>query len=972
MDTNFQTLQELMPHRVRRILIVSSPYDAFVMEEDGGVLDHVFMRFRGISLVEPPNFTVVSNYEKALEIVEPKKFDLMVIMPRVLGVDQVLLGEKIKGKDPHLPVVLLAHSTKGVQKFIEKWPTPFIDELFVWSGNRTVLWTILKWVEDRLNVEHDTKFAVVQVLILIENDPVHYSSLLQMLYQSIVNQTKALQDETLNEEQRMLMLRGRSKILLAKNYEEGMKLYEKFKPHLFGIFASTRFQKDEKDYDNAGISFLKHVQSESPHVPVLLLGTSEDRPESFDIGASFLDKNSDSLHMNIKAFLIEHMGLGDFICRLPTGEEISRCTNIQSLERVLGELPLESIAYHVNLNHFSKWLLARSEVELATIFRDKKCSDFSDMEELRKYFIDQIHAKRMNSQLGIVSSISMENFDSEALLQRIGDGSFGGKARGLAFMAKYFHQNRHVFEKFKNVSITTPKTMIISTDYFDEFINDNGLQDFFEAKCTNQEVEQRFMKAFLPKNLKDELKIYLEQVKYPIAVRSSGLLEDNLEEAYAGLYATYMLANSDLDIEKRLELLSNAIKLVYASTFYEGAKAFSKATQHRVEEEKMAIILQQITGDHYGEYFYPAISGVARSRNFYPVDHMLPEEGIANIAVGFGKILDESNQSIRFSPKYPQHITQFSNVDNILKNSQKSFFALKICGQSCQDDGMNLVRRDVFDARHELPIQMCSSTYIVGDNIIRDYYSVRNGVPVLTFAHILKQNKIPIAEILSELFEIGKKGFGADLELEFAVNLPSNQNEKIEFVLLQIRPLVGKFENVKIGLAESAIKKSICYSTNALGCGEVDGISDMIFVKPEMFLAKNTVAMVSEISKLNKSLENQGRRYILVGPGRWGTADHCLGVPVSWNDISNVAVIVEAVTEDFRADPSHGTHFFQHITSLGIIYMTVYEKEDFLDWDWIKKQKPVYETDFISHIRIKNGFKIMVDGKKNIGVITNN
>ena len=974
MGTKFKIYHNLMPYRVREILIVSSPYDAFIMEEDGGLLEHVFMRIRGVSLIEPPKITVVTNYKQALESISQKSFDLVVIMPKILKPDVIKLGKSIKDQHPNITVILLVHSAKSLTLYKKKIPKNAIDQVFIWSGNRNILWTILKWSEDKINTPHDTEMAMVRVLILIEDSPSYYSSILPILYQSIVRQTKAVLDDSLNEEHRLMKLRARTKILLANNYEEAMELYIRYRPYLLGIFSDIRFPKGGKIDPEAGIKFLSFVKNELPDLSLLLLSTEKANiSKAKEIFVRFQDKNSPSLHLEIRRFLVDYMGFGDFIFRMPNGVEVSRASNLVNLEKVLKTVTRESLRYHVMLNHFSNWLLARSEISLATKFRSLDYYDFANLDELRKRLVSILTETRSLRQKGIILSFKKDGFDPEMTFLKIDEGSLGGKARGLAFMVKHLQQNSAKLKKISNISILIPRTLVLSTDCFDDFMEDNNFEDFTEVEYSDQLVAQLFTQAKLPKNIEEDLRAYLAKVTYPIAIRSSSLLEDSKDEPFAGLYSTYMLPNNHPNINERYRQLSMAIRLVYASIFYESPKAFSKSTQHRTEEEKMGVLIQEVIGSHYGELYYPAISGTAQSHNFYPLNFMKASEGIANLSIGFGKIIVERGQTLRFSPKYPKNIAQFSTVDDILSNCQKSFFALNMKIDEQNDlkwlnEETNYILKDIDEATNDYPIKFLSSSYLQEDHVIRDSF-ISGSYPVVTFANILKHNKLHLAQLLSTILKIGKEGFGCDVEMEFAINLSQSPDTPHQFYLLQARPLTTSQSDIYQEITQSDIKQALCYSTNALGQDDYEDINNIIIVKPDKFNSSSSILISKEVSKLNAKLKKQNKKFLLIGPGRWGSADHCLGIPVAWNDISNVSAIIEATIPSVSADPSQGTHFFQNITALGITYITIFNKSDFLNWEWFFKQEIVEQTDNIAHIYLDHPLILKIDGRKNQGVI---
>ncbi|MCK5883543.1 MAG: hypothetical protein KAG61_07625 [Bacteriovoracaceae bacterium] len=975
--SNYSCYHDLMPNRVKNILVVSSPYDAFIMEQDGGLLEHVFMQVRGISLVEPPRFTVVSSGDEAFEILGLKKFDLVLSMPRYLDKEKTIIFAKAIKEIQLVPVVLMVRSAKELSHKVKNYPKDIIDNVFMWSGNRSVLWSVLKWCEDRMNAEHDTQLADVRTIIVIEDSPYYYSSLLPMLYRSIVKQTQAVMDDTLSDEHRLVKLRARTKILLATDYEEAEVLYKKFRPYLLGIVSDTRFPRAGEVDAEAGIKFLKMVKKDMPELPLLLTSTEGiNREKAKEIPARFQDKNSAHLHKELRKFLVSNMGFGDFIFRLPSGEEVVRASNFKAMEKALKHVPKECLLYHSMQNHFSNWFFARAEVELASYFRAMNPHEFDSPEEIRKCLVQALRDHRKQRQRGIIAEFNSGEFDFDSVFSKMGEGSLGGKARGLAFMSRYLNENIHRFDEYQNVSVSLPKTVVIGAEYFDEYVEENDLYDLSEHAFTNKEIALKFSKGRLPETLAADLRELLEVADYPLAVRSSSLLEDSQEQPFAGLYATYMLPNNDQDFDERFFQLAHAVKMVYASTYFEAPKAFSRTTKHRTEEEKMAVVIQQVVGDVYGEYFYPLLSGTAQSHNFYPLNFMKAEEGVTQISMGLGKIVVEGGQTIRFSPKFPKKIVQFSSAIDTVQSSQKQFYCLRMTGGTSTgawvDEDVTLIKRDVSDAKNETPFYLIASTYEANNARVRDSFDGK-GIPILTFASILKYGEFPLAQVIETMLDIGKRGFGCDIEIEFAVNLNQNYLEsggkKWEFVLLQARPMITADDGLDVSISNNEIEKSMCYSTNALGRGVSKDITDIIYLDPEHFNSINSMNIIPEISKLNAELEKEDRKYLLVGPGRWGSSDHCLGVSVQWNDISSVGGIIEAATSDFRPDPSQGTHFFQNITSLGIAYFTVHNREDQLDWDWFKNCDDEADFKFIKHIRLEKPITIKVDGKKNAGVV---
>ena len=794
-----------------------------------------------------------------------------------------------------------------------------------------------------------------------------------ILHEAVVQQTHAIIGDTVNEEHRLWMLSARTKILLAQSFEEGLDLYNRFKPYLLGVLTDTEFPRKGKLDPEAGVIFLQKIKAELPELPMLLLSSEKSNQEAaLRINTLFQDKNSPSLHVEIRKFLVKHLGFGDFVFRMPDGREVGRVSTLRDLELALAHLPEESLKYHLFLNHFSNWLMARSEIYLAARFRTAKSLNLKGVEQIRAYLINNLKQQRMLQQRGLVIPFNAKSYDSEFDMLRIGDGSLGGKARGLAFMARFLQENMDKLEKYANIKVMIPKGLIIATDHYDRFIEENNLQDFAQIKCPDEDISRRFLGASLAEPLLQDLRVFLAKNKTPLAIRSSSLLEDSRDQPYAGMYSTYMLSNNHDDPAVRLEQLQNAIKLTYASVFFESPKAFSKTTKNRTEEEKMAVLIQPVTGRRHGDFFYPAISGTVQSYNYYPIDRMLPEEGAGQISLGMGKIVVEGGQSLRFSPYYPQSLYQFSSVDDILDNAQKHFYAISLKDPSevSFDQDTNLVKRAIYDAMDEEPVKMLASTYYPSDHRIRDTFS-KTGAPILTFANILKYESFPLAAILRDMILIGRKGFGCDIELEFAVNLPTKQDEAGEFILLQARPLNAPTADTShVDITAGDIEKAFCYSPNVLGFGLTEQVSDIVFVKCEDVSSRNTVQVVRQIAHINSLLAEEGRKYILIGPGRWGSRDHCLGIPVAWQDIAEVVGIVETGSDTLKADPSQGTHFFQNLTSLGITYFSIHHESSFLKWDWIRSLPVTHDLENVSHVRLPRPLVAKINGRKGVGVLT--
>ncbi len=965
----FKVFHELMTIKIREILLVSSPYDAFIMEEDGRLSSRIINEYRGLNLSQPPRVTRTSSAHEALTLLQKKKFDMVITMPHLEEMDAFSFGLEIKRLDPSLPVILLAHSLRGIYPLPENENCTGIDKIFILTGNSDPLLALVKNAEDRLNVEHDTIKANVRVLILVEDSPVYYSSFLPLIYKEIVKQTQAVLEVGLNEEHRLLTMRARPKILLAEDYHEALKLYQRYKEFLFGIIADTRLPKNGKLVPDAGFQLLSQIRKELPDLPLLLLSAEPaNRDKASKIPAVFLDKNSPNLLVEIHDFFLTHLGFGDFIFRMSDGTEIDRASNLRQLQEKVSQIPDESLWYHAERNHFSNWIMARSEIALATTFRKVKATDFSSPDELRDYIVSNIRKLRRWRQKGVVARFNANHFDHYVRdFVKIGEGSLGGKARSLAFMSAILQEHQELYEKYPKLNIIIPKTLVVSVDGFESFVSQNHLLRFADNGYTDKEVTKGFLNAKMPDWLTNQLKDFITQVKYPLSIRSSSLLEDAQFQPYAGLYQTYMIPNNHDDLSVRLQHFFTAIKLVYASTYYEGPKAFAKNTSNKPQEEAMAVIIEQIAGDAYGDYFYPAISGIAQSHNFYPVSYMKPEEGIAHIALGFGKTVVEGEKTLRFSPKYPKIVPQFSTVDDILSNSQRFFYSLKVKNYATNLNFFkhnNLEKREVDEAQNEFPVRTLASTYIPEEHRIRDTGFIP-GPKILTFAPVLKFNLFPLPELLCDFLELGRKSMGCPVEIEFAVNLSSEKGHKSDFFFLQMRPMVADESRFEVQITRDEFKKAFCRSSQALGNGRNDKIADIVFIKPEDFKVDSTLQMVEEIDRVNAVLREAEKSYLLIGPGRWGSADRWLGIPVQWRNISGVGAIIELRNEQLKADPSQGSHFFQNITSLGIHYITVTEdSEDYLDWEWLNSLPTVQEMTFLRHVKLEKPMILKIDGRK--------
>ena len=966
---NFKVFLELMSSKVKEILLVSSRYDAFIIEEDVTLASRIIHEYSGLNLSQPPRVTRTSSALHALKLLDERRFDLIFTMPNLEDMDAFTLGKKIKEKNPALPVYLLAHSMRGIQTSTEAMHHEGIDKVFIWSGNADLLLAIIKSTEDALNVDYDTTHARVCVLIFVEDSPPYYSSLLPIFYKEVVRQIQAVLELGVNEEERLLIMRTRPKILSAQTFEEATALYEKYKPYLMGIISDTRFPKQGKLYGNAGIDLLSRARQEIPHLPLLLFSSEpENRARARQIPAEFLDKNSPKLLEEIHDFFLAHLGFGEFVFRTPDGSEVGRASKLRMLEEQLAVIPDESLCHHIEKKDMANWVMMRSEIPLASTIRDLSCSTFSSTGDMREYIISLIHLVRKWRQKGVVARFNRKEFNIDLLdFAKIGQGSLGGKARGLAFMSSMLQEDIRLFQTYQESTIRIPQTIVLATDVFEEFVETKDLKRFAADGYADEEVARAFLKAKMPGEVVSDLQAYLEQVAYPLSVRSSSLLEDAQFQPYAGLYETYMIPNNHPDFSRRLESLVNAIKLVYASTYYESPKAFAKSAASQAKDESMAVVIQQLVGGMHGDHYYPAISGVAQSHNYYPVSHMRPEEGIVQMAIGFGKTVVEGGTSLRFSPRYPEILPQFSTVDDMIANSQRFFYSLRMRDHddiSRLDAPFHLEKRDIYDARNEFPVIACASTYDPAEHRIRDT-GEGPGAKIITFSQILKYRSIPLPEMLSDILELARRNMGCAVEMEFAVNLRKGKPGSCDFYLLQIRPMVTDEDRFEVEITEQDLARSFCFSTLALGNGKRDDISDIIFVKQDDFEIEATPEIAEEVGRLNGMLLTKKRPYLLVGPGRWGSLDRWLGIPVQWRHISGVGAILEIRGPLIKADPSQGSHFFQNITSLGIPYVTVTEgTQDRLDSQWLASLPVVNETAHLRHVRLPRPLTIKIEGRR--------
>lgn len=965
----FKVFYDLMARKINDILLVSSPYDAFIMEEDGRLAERIIHEYRGLNLSRPPKINWVCTAQEALQALSRKPFDMVITMPHLDDMDAPSLGREIKKLYAELPVFLMTHSSGVILQNARYADRRAFDRLFVWCGNTDLLLALIKNVEDRMNVAFDTEHAKVRVIILVEDSPLYRSTILPLLYREIVLQTQAVMEESVNEQHRILRMRARPKILLAENFEEAEELYRRYNPYLLSIFTDVRFPRQGRLNARAGFEFIEQVKQTTPDLPLLVLSSEEDnRAEAQQLPAVFINKNSNSLNADIRRFFLEYLGFGDFVFRMPNGREVGRAASLRDMQKMLHSIPDESVFFHASRNDFSSWLMARSEIQMASRLRRIKATDFPTVVSMKDHLVSCILERRKGRQRGLISDFIPEAFDPETDFVKIGKGSLGGKARGLAFVSTLLKQNPEFQEKYPQLTILVPKVLVISTEGFDAFVAENNLKHLPVENLSDAEIAALFLAARLPEWLQHYLEVYLSHVSFPLAVRSSSLLEDAQHRPCAGIYFTYMIPNNDPDVKVRLAQLEQVVKLVYASTYMETPRAYARSnSMFRTEDEKMGVIIQQLIGRRQEDLFYPAFSGVAQSYNFYPLNHMKAEEGIAHVALGLGKTVVEGGTALRFSPRYPQFTPQFSTVDDILKNAQRFFYALRLdrFPETLGDrDDATLEKLEVDDALSHPPVQWLSSTYFPEENRIRDFFQ-ESGYPVITFARILKHAAIPLPELLVDMLEMGRRGMGSPVEIEFAVNQPAAPGQKPEFALLQIRPMTVCQQHLDLEITISEMEAALLYTDNCLGSSKHQPITDIVYVKPDVFEPAYTPEVALEVGRMNKLLLQEKRQYLLIGPGRWGTADRWLGIPVAWHDISGVSAIVEAASAKMQADPSQGSHFFHNITSLDIAYLTLSRNsQDFIRWEWLAELPTVNETTWLRHVQAPQPLILKIDGRR--------
>ena len=968
-DTSFVNL---MTKRIFNVLLVANPYDAFMLEDDGRIDEKIFMEYMNLSLRYPPRFTQVSTEEEAWKQLELTMFDLVIVMPGTDNSDTFDIARTIKVKYSHIPLVVLTPFSHGITARMEHEDLSIFEYVFCWLGNTDLLVSIIKLIEDKMNLEHDIKEVGVQMILLVEDSIRFYSSVLPNLYKFVLKQSQEFATEALNDHQRTLRMRGRPKIVLARSYEEAMELYDRYEKNVLGVITDARYPREGVVDSMAGIKLMSEIRKRDPFIP-LILQSSEVSNERYArrYEASFVDKNSKKMNVDLRDIVSEHFGFGDFIFRNPdTYEEVARVRNLKEMQNIIFSIPKESLLYHISHNHVSRWLYSRAMFPPAEFLKQISWDEFENIDAHRRIIFEAIVKYRKMKNRGVVAVFMRDRFDRYSNFARIGEGSLGGKGRGLAFIDNMVKRHAE-FEEFENASVAIPKTVVLCTDIFDEFMDTNGLYQVALSDASDETILKAFLRARLPERLMEDFLAFFNVVKSPIAIRSSSLLEDSHYQPFAGIYSTYMIPYLD-DKYEMLRMLSDAIKGVYASVYYKDSKAYMQATSNVIDQEKMAVILQEVVGTQYGDRFYPSISGVARSLNYYPIGDEKAEEGTVSLALGLGKYIVDGGLTLRVCPYHPSQVLQTSEMEIALRETQTQFYALDLKNDGHEfslDDGFNLLKLSVREADKDGSLQYIASTYDPYDMVIRDGV-YPGGRKVITFANILQHDVFPLARILQLVQEYGQSEMRRPVEIEFAVTL--NQQQKTgTFYLLQIRPMV----DVKADLSEDLNLISegniLLKSYNSLGHGIMEDIQDVVYVKTEGYSASNNPTIAYEIEKMNRKFLDEGKNYVLVGPGRWGSSDSWLGIPVKWPHISAARVIVEAGLTNYRVDPSQGTHFFQNLTSFGVGYFTInaYMNDGIYNQDFLNIQPAVEETQFLRHVHFERPIVIKMDGKKKIGVV---
>lgn len=977
-DTAFQ---DLMQKRIFNVLLVATPYDAFMLEEDGRVEEQVYFEYNKLNLSSPPRFVKVANYAEAYKELAAKNFDLIIAMPGVDLSETFTEAVKIDELYPDIPFVVLTPFSNEVRRRIADEDLRGVDYVFSWLGNVDLILAIIKLIEDKMNADYDIEVVGVQAILLVEDSIRFYSSVLPHLFKFLLKQSQWFAVEALNEHERMMRMRGRSKVLLARDYEEAKALLDRYGKNILGIITDARFPMAAgygKDAE-AGFKFAQYARSVSPYVPVIMESSeSNNKWEAQKLGYTFIDKNSKTLPLDLREAVSRDFGFGDFIMRDPrTGSEVARIRTLKDLQRQISEIPTDILYEVCRNNSISRWLYSRALFPIADVLRNFVFTDQEDAPRVRRLVFETIVKYRRMKNRGVVAIFQKELYDKYSNFARIGDGSLGGKGRGLAFIDQIIKRHPQC-EDYDGVQITIPHTVVVCTDIFDDFMDKNQLYPMALSDAPNDEILARFLEAELPDNVVSDLMAFWDVVGRPLAVRSSSLLEDSHYQPFAGIYSTYMIPY-DPDPEHRVKLITDAVKAVYASVFFADSKAYMNATSNVIDQEKMAVILQEVAGEDHGDYYYPNFSGVGRSLNYYPVNDEKSEEGVAEIAVGLGKYIVDGGLALRFSPRHPKHVVQTSTLEHSLRDTQTTLFALPRVSQGksfAVDDSFNIEKLSVKEAYATGALRYLVSTFDATDRVIRDS-EYGEGRKVVTFANVLKHDVFPLAELVEFMLTTGQYEMGRPVEIEFAGNINPTKGangEKGTIYWLQIRPIVDTKEMLDDKIMEAADSELILSSDTALGHGVMDNVRYVVYVKPETFDSLRNPVLAGEIERINAELVKRNEPYILIGPGRWGSSDPALGVPVRWSQIAGARLIVESSLPGYRIEPSQGTHFFQNLTSFGVGYFTVDKAggNGFIDNEYLASLPAEWENEAVKVIRFENPLTIAINGRKSTGIVRKN
>ncbi len=973
--TRFLGFQNLMQLRIRDILLVSSLYDLYVFEEDGRLYELIRNEYQLLNLSHAPELTRVSSAREALTLMnESRRFDLVITTMHIEDMSVTQFARSVRESNPGIPIVLIANNNRELAELLLHGGQTLFERIFIWQGDYRLLIAVIKHLEDRMNLEHDTRTVGVQSIILIEDNIRYYSSFLPIIYLEILKHSQRLISEGINLSHKYLRMRARPKILLCTAYEEAWNYFLSYQEYVLGVISDIDFARDGNQDPAAGIAFARNVKALQSDIPILLQSNLPENEEAVHAaGAEFLLKDSPTLMDDLRRFMTENFSFGDFVFRLPNGAEVGRAGDLQSLEEQLARVPEESIRYHAERNHFSNWLKARTEFWLAHQLRPRKVSDFANLEAMRGDLIQSLRHYRKIRQRGIITDFKKDTFDIRSSFARIGGGSLGGKARGLGFI-NILINNYNVQDRYNGIHIFVPPAVVLGTDVFDQFIAENNLGNFALNATDDREIIRAFIEAErFPEEAIGELAAYLDLVREPLAVRSSSLLEDSQYHPFAGVYETYMIPNNQPDPFSRLSELIKAVKRVYASTFFRSAKEYIKVTSYRLEEEKMAVIVQKMIGAAHGNRFYPDISAVAKSHNFYPAKPQKAADGIVSAALGLGKTVVDGGMTVRFCPKYPRSLMQFSSVKESLRNNQREFFALDLAADPesvFEKSDLFLQRWGLDTAEKDGTLRFVASTYQPENDRIVDGIA-RAGARLVTFAPVLKDEILPFAEICELLLDMGCWSMGTQIEIELAVNLSVEKGKPVEFGLLQMRPLVIHHESEELDMTVADPARLLCRSGHVLGHGIIEDIADVVFIDPSRFDRAASAETAAEVAYFNAHLRAEGLPYLLVGPGRWGSLDPWLGVPVTWGNIAGARVIVEAGMKDIDTEPSQGSHFFQNLTSFQVGYFSVYggNQGNFIDWEWLNSLPVREQRQSVRWVRSPAPLIVRMDGRRGIGII---